>query len=387
MHLLELIYIFFCVYLIFLLLSKRGIDSLRGADYVFMAISFFFLMYFHVMVDINSVEDLPAYKEMFTRSYTESLQDNFSRMWSQEYLFVIYNYLVSFLTHDYVVYLIIYNTIIIGVHYWLAMKYSPSIPISIVLFILFSYNQSLFIVRQYLAMSIILLTVPLILNRKLIPFIVLCAIAFFIHNSTIMWFPIYFFYGIRNRKAFIASMIAMAGFFILLNTDIGGYILMLGFSYDSYLMDGVAVGSSSLNAKLIPTFYLLCYVFSLKGHVLDEGINKLCFMMLTLLTIGYVFAPPISLLGRILQLYQTMLIIAVPIMLTYIKSFEVRIMLLISILALHGYSAMKVLSEDYFASYRLDSFNILVTFGLLIITIAIISFMRKHQYKNKEIEI
>lgn len=381
MHVLELNYIIFSISLIILLAVRRGSKEYLFFDYLFIAISFFVLMYLHVAVDVNSVEDLPAYKQMFTKSYTYSLSSNFSSMWSKEYLFVIYNYLISFITHDYVFYLIIYNTILIGCHYWLSVKYSPYIPLSIVLFILFTYSQSLFVIRQYLTLSLILITVPLIINRKLFSYLCVCMVAFFIHNSAIMWFPIYFFYGIKNKKLFLGSLGAMAILFILLNTEIGSYILMLGFSYDTYIMDG-GIGQASMFAKLVPTIYLLCYVHFLRGDVLDEGINKLCLITLTLLCIGYVFTPPIGILGRIMQYYQTLSIIAIPIMLSYIHNRAIRMFVLISILCLQGFSSMKPLQEEYFSSYSLNSFDYSSFFAILLLTIIMIILIRKYQKKS-----
>lgn len=54
------------------------------------------------------------------------------------------------------------------------------------------YLMSFVYLRQGLAMGVIWMSIPFILNRKFIPFLLLTILAFYFHKSSIIFFPLYF---------------------------------------------------------------------------------------------------------------------------------------------------------------------------------------------------
>ena len=313
MHILATNYIIFSIYIVLLFIinyNNKKNGSLNIGENFFISVSFFTLIYLHVNVNRNSVEDLPAYYETFQKISRVDFSKIFGQIRNTDYSYAIFNKICSLISNDFKSLLFIYNVILIGSHYLIAKKYSPYLPISIALFLLISYNQSLFVIRQYLAISVLLWTIPCILNKKIIPYIILSTIAFFFHSSSIIWFPIYFIYNIKNVKLFLISIILMIITMSYLSTNPTSLIILLGLEFENYVRDGFGM---NLTVKLIPLMYLLCYCLFLRKHVLDEGINKLCFIALVVYTVTFFFAPPVGLIDRILKYYETLSFLSVPI--------------------------------------------------------------------------
>ena len=348
MHPFEVNYIAFAVFLIVLLLVKKFKTSNSVLEYIFVGISFFVFILLHVGVDINSVEDLPRYEIQFYDVATVPFERIFNQIRTTDYFYAILNRFVSYISKDFQFFLLVYNIILFASCYFINKKYSPIVPVSIVFILLGIYNQSLYVIRQYFALSFVLISVPFIIKKKLLPYLVLCIVAFFTHSSAIMWIPIYFIYHIKSIKNLMAYGIVMIVGLALLNTDLGKYLLFFGLDYGNYLDESIEM---SITSKLIRIVYLSVYLFFVGRHALDNGINKLCTITTILLTAGYVFAPPIEIIGRMLLYYSIFLMLVIPITMSYMKSPFVRFVYLTGILVLQGYLSMKGLEEDYFANY------------------------------------
>ncbi|TCO88918.1 EpsG-like putative glucosyltransferase [Bacteroides heparinolyticus] len=374
MHTFSIIYIFFAFYLLVILLY-RGYGLKQGkVENIFMLISFLILTIFHVGVNVESVEDLPLYESAFNRIAAASGSDIFNQYRSQEYLFIIANKVVAFISKDFVFFLLIYNLFFFLSHYLIIREYSPYVPISIVVLLIYNYNQSLFVLRQYMAISILLFTIPCIIKGKIIPYLVLCVMAFFTHYSSIIWLPIYFMYGIKKKRVFILSAVAFTLFFILMRSDLGKLMIFVFNmdAYDAYMVEN----KIDIKQIIIPSLYLVFYVFSLKKHIFDLGMNKICFIALLIIVIGYAFAPGMNQVGRMLQYFQTLSIISIPITVSYIKSKPLRFVYLFSVITLNGYLTNKGLYEFYFIHYKFGGFN--MTYYIIIFLVGI-WLMRKSQ--------
>lgn len=88
-------------------------------------------------------------------------------------------------------------------------RYSTNIYLGIIIYLtlgLFTMNLSG--MRQSFAIALCFLSVPLIEQRRLIPFLLLIGAAFTIHNSAVVFLPVYFLWGIRiNRFQGLALLI------------------------------------------------------------------------------------------------------------------------------------------------------------------------------------
>ena len=170
MHLLAINYIFFSVFLLIILLGKGFKIENKAGDKLFIIISFIVLAVLHIFVDINSVEDLSGYELGFKQMANTSLANIFDVFRKGDPLYAILNKVVVSFTNDFSFFLLLYNILLLGSHYSVLSKYSPCVPISIVIFLALTYNQSLFVLRQYLAISLLFISIPFIVERRMIAF-------------------------------------------------------------------------------------------------------------------------------------------------------------------------------------------------------------------------
>lgn len=119
-----------------------------------------------------------------------------------DFLYIVINYIISRMSDNInvllfiielinmtLLYLFIYNKRK-SIHMWLAMT----------VYLMVFYNISLNLVRQSLAISVILFSMRYVENKKIIKFIICILIATLLHSTAIFSIPIYFIFNILNKK-------------------------------------------------------------------------------------------------------------------------------------------------------------------------------------------
>lgn len=379
MHPFTINYLFFSIIVILLLLSRKFQLKHEAVDYIFIVFSFIIFNLLHVGVDINSVEDLPNYKELFQKVSTSNFLHFYEEILTTDYCYAFINKCVSYFSDDFLFLLLLYNLFLFYSHYNIIIKYSPFVPLSIVLMLLLVYNQSLFVLRQYLANSIILFSIPCIFKRQLFQYLLICLIAVFTHSSSLVWIPVYFIYNCKNRKSFVLGLVITTLSYAVISLFIIQYMSLVHLEFGRYVDKSASTAIATIIIRLT---YLMSYVIILKKHIYDDGINRLCFIALYLILIGYIFAPPIEMMSRVLQYYMTLMILSIPITMYYMKSIVVRAFFIISILLIEGILVSRGLNEFYFAYYSYDG----VSFGYMLAILAF-SFLifRKYKHYNNRI--
>lgn len=370
MHSFAIIYILLALYVVILLFADSKQKVIGNKEYAFISLSFFFLMFFHVFVDPYSVEDLYRYEDMYNdicnSSFSSALETNINI----DYIWAIINKIASFVSHDFTFMLFLYNSILLCTVFIITNKYSPYIPVSILMFVLLTYDQSLFVLRQYLATAFVLMSIPFIINKKFIPYLALCIVACLCHKSSIIWMPLFFLCNIKNTKLYtgiIVVAIVIIGF-------ICSNPLVLAVFFNDYYMNYLDGGNpNNITQKLIALTYLLCYILFAGPHILDNGINKLAFTMLLIYTAIFCFAPPVGIITRVLKYFELSLLFVVPITMSYINNKPIRVIYLLSILFLQGYLFIRGLNESWISDYRLQEISL--TIFLLIFTMMLLLVM------------
>jgi hypothetical protein len=92
--------------------------------------------------------------------------------------------------------------------YRFIIRYSKYPLVSLCLFFTFFYAVLMSIVRQSIAMAIMIISTKYILNRKLLPFIIMTTLACMFHTSAICMIPLYFMNHNFGKKILIAVTIA-----------------------------------------------------------------------------------------------------------------------------------------------------------------------------------
>lgn len=184
-------------------------------------------------------------------------------------------------------------------------KYSSVVLFPILLFVLLFFGSTLNIMRQFLALSIILYALPFVIQRKFVPFAICCLLASSFHTSSLVALGLYWLYTLKfkwkyiilalvgtvlcawllapilnkiiiatDRYTYVANLLAedslkMASFFKL-GIDISVFI----FCYFSYRIYG---NKFSVSAVLPPRFLLWCsfitcclQIVSIRATTLDR---------------------------------------------------------------------------------------------------------------------
>ncbi len=93
-------------------------------------------------------------------------------------------------------------------------RYSQFALFSVFIFICTCFYNSIFVLRQWLAMGICLLSIPYIENRKIIPFFLLTILAALTHASAWVWLIVFFIYRFElNKKTLTLFVVSFFVFF------------------------------------------------------------------------------------------------------------------------------------------------------------------------------
>lgn len=115
--------------------------------------------------------------------------------------YVVFNWIVASLGFDFHGLLVIHAIICVAAAGKVIYKYSEDAPLSFLMFVSLGFFMYLFgILRQTLAMTIFMLSIPYIRDRKPIKYFLACFLAFTIHRAAIIVVPLYFVYNIKITK-------------------------------------------------------------------------------------------------------------------------------------------------------------------------------------------
>lgn len=126
--------------------------------------------------------------------YSDSLLYNF---YSSEIGYTLLNVLISFFTENRYIFILIVTLIIYTLLFISIKKYTVNYPLATILFLGLWFFFTFTYLRQVLAATIVWLGIQYVIERKFWKFMVVVLIGFSMHNSAIIFFPLYF---IPQRK-------------------------------------------------------------------------------------------------------------------------------------------------------------------------------------------
>ena len=141
--------------------------------------------------------------------YSESIYYNF---YSSEFGYTFLNVLISFFTENRYIFILIVTLIIYTCLFISLRKYTENYPLAVVLFMGLWFFFTFTYLRQVLAATIVWLSIQYVVERKFWKFLVVFLIGFSMHNSAIIFFPLYFI----PLKKFSPKLIVGVMLFLLL---------------------------------------------------------------------------------------------------------------------------------------------------------------------------
>ena len=198
--------------------------------------------------------------------------------------------------------------------------YSPYLFLSLFIFLIVDFHLSCFLLRQYLAVTVCLLSIPSIIDRRFVLFLVCMIVAISLHTSAVVFVPLYFLY--RTDVSHPHKVWLLAGFIVasvlsgVITSIISGF---LNNYYQHYLGEE---GTGSLARLIMKCYLVLLYLYALKDKVWEEGINQVVFyMMLTSIVICSA-GLSIPIFFRLRMVFSISEIIGIPIILKYCKDYH-----------------------------------------------------------------
>lgn len=249
---------------------------------------------------------------------------------------VALNKLVSLLTNNYYIFQGLYGFVLLFLYFYSFRRYSPYVMISILLLLAGSYNISIYVMRQYLAVAIFVASFPFILDRKMIPYLIICFMMFFIHKTAIICVPIYFMYQLKPKYLILSVILLTIGVFFLLDVFMLFSIETIS-DYEEYFVKGES-GSQAYVGAAIAGIITFLYIFALKEVVWSDGIHKLIFVLLllaVLVNIAIIGRP--GTMSRLTSFYETSILFALPLTMNTKRPFVEKMIALIIVFFLRVY--------------------------------------------------
>lgn len=322
--------------------------NIKQRNAIFLIITGCQVLILHAFKDWSTLPDLPVYEELF-KNYAY-LKGKFINEYGYEIGYNYFNYLISRLTSNILWFSIIISAIIISLYWITIYKYSPIIWLSIIIFVCSPFLQSLFVLRQHLAVAVCLLSIPFILNRKPIQFLLTIAIAISLHTTAFVFLPSYLLFSVSNKRNFrikfsifaLCTIIGIRGLVDIVITQLG--------MYESYLManndGGTNITPAMINGASLIMTLLCCRVDKL------NGIMKLCFYMVCIAFIFCLAGIGLPLIPRLSLYYSVFNILLIPQVISKIKKPSLKISF--SLFIIIGYLAlyMSTLGRGFFDQYQ-----------------------------------
>lgn len=346
----------FC-FVIFLGLFSGSYDNKSKNIKFFMWGSFVLLFIVHSFVKPDSVPDLPnyldAYEELSYYSFFD-LPDSILA-YSYELGFLYFMKTISILSTNFTFFLCFFSFILLSCYYKVIREYSPFIFVSILLFLVTIFDQSIFVLRQHLAMAVLLLSWRYIINKDFIRFAFILLIAFSFHVSALVYLPLYFLYNIRNNKKYIVLVMLGCVVMSFAFFSIMEYVGLAVMDNSSTYLYNEKYDGSNYKEAIMMLLLLSSMVFFMRRDVFKPGINRLVFSIMCIGTLGALFGVGISATGRLFAYFTTIPYILVPIVMKYIKNKHIRWSYAVSIILLYSYISYFGTQASCFDSYRLIS--------------------------------
>ena len=256
----------------------------RPQNLLFLAIAFLHLMFLRTFMDASLFPDLEGYTSHYKSFLTYRMSDTRSRFnfISLELGWDFLNNILSYISSN-SFFLFFIVSVIMLLCYLISIKRYSAIPwLSVFIIFCTVFYNSLFVLRQNLAIPICLMSIPYIVDRKPIKFLLITLLAVSIHNSALVWLLVYFVYSLKLNIRFyflIAILTSLLYFFMdVVLREFAIYTTNI-LAYTDVKTSG-GIGSLKIAAVDLSILLLTLYSFVKIDRI--TGYNKLFFMLVNI---------------------------------------------------------------------------------------------------------
>lgn len=279
----------------------------------------FIIVVFIVLIAISGLRspEVGADTAQYCRYYSIIGMLNWNDVFSLRYEpgFILFCKLLYFINTDYQFLLIVSSIFILVPVGLLIYRYSKSPALSVTFFIcLQNYAMSMSIMRQSIALGIVLLAIPLLLSKKKLPYALMVVIAAQFHISAwVMLVPLLVIYLKRNKISVRYYILASAICVLIAGALLNFGISLFGETYTSY-----ATSLSGNDGQQASILYFVFYLFLIflavaSGHRNVESNEDSLFLRLSAFTLPVCALTFVSnAYTRFQYLFSIFLIISIP---------------------------------------------------------------------------
>jgi len=309
----------------FMPVKERTISYLSDRRlHLYLVFSLGLIFLFHAFKNPLSLDDIPYYVDAFYESektsWSRVIDIGYETLKTETGFALVIKAISSLFSSDQMLF-VLTSAFILSAVYFSIKQYSPIWWVSVFVFMTDSFPQSLFILRAFLAISIYLFAFPFIIQRKIVPFLMLSGMAFSVHMSSVIFLPVYFLYGIKNWRYLLfillmIAVIAIAGFNLLLPMFVE-YVIP---EYSYYLIYADNYEGASWKMPALLSTILLFRAVVMREHFFEEGINRLLSVVMVLGVIVYTAGMGFGHTSRMAMCFTNVTFLILPNTLQYIKS-------------------------------------------------------------------
>lgn len=253
--------------------------------------------------------------------------------------FLFLNKIISYLSSSHRAFIIVTSLLSLVGPWFVIYKYSKMPVLSILLyFSLGFYTNTFNNVRQGIAMSICMLSVYFLFERKFIKFLFVVIVAGTIHYSA-LFFPILYVLTQKRLKTIHLLCILGAGisvFAVAKNTIISTITSSIFYRYSNTDFESSGGWGLMIMYSLLFSFELLMYLYLHKG--LNERQKQLFYFFLVTQMLSVIIQPYATIwssMTRVTQYFYNFIIIAIPFMIALVpkwKYIAVSVVLIVSVI-------------------------------------------------------
>ncbi len=130
-------------------------------------------------------------------------------LYPSEFGYDTLNYIISFVTHNRYIFILIYTLLVYGLVFINIKRYVTNYPFAVMLFMGLWFFFTFTYLRQVLAASVCWLAISYAAERKPVKFFAIVALAYTIHNSAIVFAPLYFLPNIKFKPWMVLTGLAI----------------------------------------------------------------------------------------------------------------------------------------------------------------------------------
>lgn len=247
-------------YLLIVVVSIQGLFCLRNNNKIFLLITFLELFFISGFRAWHIGNDTLPYVHTFIATCSSFDLSNTH----MEKGYLLFNKCLSFFTDNPQSILIVTSFIILGIISCFTYKNSKFIFLSILLFVILHFSTALTMIRQEMALVIVLMGFGFVKRRLFIQFLLCCLFAATFHTSAIIGIVLYFIYPLNIKMKNIITILAITILIFIFIAPFLERILQILGRYQSYVgnrLMGDEIKLASIMKTLIEfSIFVFCFI-------------------------------------------------------------------------------------------------------------------------------